>query len=596
MKNIAYAKSFERLWQSEAEAENKLYNKLFCIAFLLCNPAASIGFYLANDPFYLTLLYTHCISSSLIAVLLLLHYKKVITGQQMSFITQIMLICFYTYLLAQPHRSYAQSCLNLTLGIIFTGLILRWPVRYALASSLLSIILYPAAIYFLGEPSALKMFFAEGGVFLLLAQFLFPFVMKISVGKDKREFYYRYNLQEQNVELEKQKTIAENATKAKSDFLSMMSHEIRTPLNGIVGIVHIMMDEDQNSKNRNELLTTLKFSSDHLMAVVNDVLDFSKINADHIQLDEFAFDPGMLFENLRKTFVPRTDEKKIDLIFDIDSRLPSHIISDSVRLNQVITNLIHNAIKFTETGYVKFVVREVTRDDKTVRLHFSVEDTGIGIPVEEQPTIFESFTQVRQEDSENKGTGLGLAISKELLLLFKSDIFLESEPGKGSVFSFEIQFPYLEEEVTVKPVPLKKIMTAIAFPQAKVLVADDNKINVTLATMLLKRKNILFEVAQNGKEAYELFLQGGFNLILMDLRMPVMDGFESTALIRKIDQEIPIIALTASAFGDEKDRVHASGFTGYLTKPFIPEDFYAYIFPFLGVQTAKVSWNGVPGK
>ena len=590
MKNIAYAKSFERLWQSEAEAENKLYNKLFCITFLLCNPAASIGFYLAGDPLFSTLLYTHCISSSLIAVLLLLHHKKVITGQKMSFYTQLMMTCFYTYLLAQPHMSYAQSCLNLTLGVIFTGLILRWPVRYAMACSLLSMVSYPAAIYFYGEPAAFKMFFTEGGVFLLLAQFLFPFVMKISVGKDKREFYYRYNLQEQNIELERQKTIAENATKAKSDFLSMMSHEIRTPLNGIVGIVHIMMDEDQNNRDGNELLKTLKFSSDHLMAVVNDVLDFSKINADHIQLDEFAFDPTLLFENLRKTFVPRADEKKIDLIFDIDSRLPSHIISDSVRLNQIITNLIHNAIKFTEKGFVKFVVREIAREENMVRLQFAVEDTGIGIPVEEQPTIFESFTQVRlQEERENKGTGLGLAISRELLRLFKSDIHLKSEPGEGSVFSFQIEFPYLEEEKIEAPVFREEIVTAIAYPQAKVLVADDNKINVTLATMLLKRKNILFEVAHNGKEAYELFLQGGFNMILMDLRMPVMDGFESTALIRAIDQDIPIIALTASSFENEKERVEAGGFTGYLTKPFIPEDFYAYIFPFLGVQTAKVS-------
>lgn len=590
MKNIAYAKSFERLWQSEAEAENKLYNKLFCITFLLCNPAASIGFYLAGDPLFSTLLYTHCISSSLIALLLLLHHKKVITGQKMSFYTQLMMTCFYTYLLAQPHMSYAQSCLNLTLGVIFTGLILRWPVRYAMACSLLSMVSYPAAIYFYGEPAAFKMFFTEGGVFLLLAQFLFPFVMKISVGKDKREFYYRYNLQEQNIELERQKTIAENATKAKSDFLSMMSHEIRTPLNGIVGIVHIMMDEDQNNRDGNELLKTLKFSSDHLMAVVNDVLDFSKINADHIQLDEFAFDPTLLFENLRKTFVPRADEKKIDLIFDIDSRLPSHIISDSVRLNQIITNLIHNAIKFTEKGFVKFVVREIAREENMVRLQFAVEDTGIGIPVEEQPTIFESFTQVRlQEERENKGTGLGLAISRELLRLFKSDIHLKSEPGEGSIFSFQIEFPYLEEEKIEAPVFREEIVTAIAYPQAKVLVADDNKINVTLATMLLKRKNILFEVAHNGKEAYELFLQGGFNMILMDLRMPVMDGFESTALIRAIDQDIPIIALTASSFENEKERVEAGGFTGYLTKPFIPEDFYAYIFPFLGVQTAKVS-------
>ncbi|MCE7064208.1 response regulator [Dyadobacter sp. CY326] len=587
MKNIEYTEPFERLWESEVEAEGTFNNKLFCITFLICNPASCIGFYLSGDPFFFTLLVTHFISSSIILVLLVLNHNKLISGQRMSFYTQLLLIGFYAYLLSQPHMSYAQSCLNLTLGVIFAGLILRWPVRYALICSALSITLYPLAIY-TGATTSLKTFFEDGGIFLLMAHVLFPLVMKLSMAKDKREYYYRYNLEQKNEDLERQKTIAEKAMRAKSDFLSIMSHEIRTPLNGIVGIVHIMTEDGGKGENQQELLQTLKFSSDHLMGVVNDVLDFNKINSNHVQLDPVPFDPTLLFENLRKTFVPRADEKGLALIFDIDNKLPARITGDMIRLNQILTNLIHNAIKFTAKGHVKLVVREKGRSNEKVQLHFAVEDTGIGIATEEQQGVFEIFTQVKPKvQQENTGTGLGLAISKELLRLFGSEMNLKSEAGKGAEFSFDISLAYSEDAVVLQPAETQ-IVTAVAYPQTKVLVADDNKTNLTVATMLLKRRDILFETASNGQEAYEKFADGGFNLVLMDLRMPVLNGFEATALIRQVDKKIPIIALTASAFEDEKERAMSSGFTGYLTKPFIPEDFYNYIFPFLGVQTAKV--------
>lgn len=587
MKNTDYTESFERLWESEIEAKGRINNKLFCITFLVCNPASAIGYYLAGDPFFISLLITHCISSGVIIALLVMNHFKLLSGQKMSFYTQICLIAFYSYLMAQPHRSYDQSCLNLTLGVIFSGLVLRWPVRYAIISSLLAIVLYPLAIYLSAEIS-LKIFFEDGGVFLIIAQALFPFVMNFSVRRDRQEFFYRYNLEQKNEALENQKTIAEEAMKAKSDFLSVMSHEIRTPLNGIVGIVHIMMEDSSQKDNQSELLQTLKFSSDHLMSVVNDVLDFNKINSDHVHLDPVPFDPALFFENLRKTFVPKADEKGIDLIFDIDPVLPSRIIADAVRLNQILTNLVHNAIKFTAKGHVKLTVTEQIRSDKHVQLHFAVEDTGIGIPKNEQKSIFEIFTQVKPKvQREDTGTGLGLAISKELLRLFETEMHLKSETGKGAVFSFILNLPYSNRAVT-KETFETQIVTSVAYPQTKVLVADDNKTNLTVATMLLKRKNILFETASNGQEAYEKFADGGFNLVLMDLRMPVMDGFECTALIREIDQEVPVIALTASAFQDENERVMESGFTGFLTKPFIPEDFYNYIYPFLGIQTEKV--------
>ncbi|MEO6284605.1 MAG: response regulator [Dyadobacter sp.] len=586
MKNVPNTEPFEKLWLREAETKSRLANRLFCITFLICNPASSIPFYLAGDPFFYNLFRTHLVSGIFIIALMILNFKKIISGQQMSFYTYAILIFFYAYLLSFPHLSYVQSCLNLTLAIIFAGLVLRWPLKYALIISGLSLTLFPISIYFFSDIT-LSTFFIQGAMFLTIANLLFPFIVRVSYQKDKREFYFRYALQAHNEELEKQKTIAENVTKAKSNFLSMMSHEIRTPLNGIVGIVHLMMLEETEKKKENELLHTLKFSADHLMAVVNEVLDFNKINSNHVVLDPVPFDPGLLFENLRKTFVPKANEKGIELIFDIDPDLPSQLNADTVRLNQVITNLIHNAIKFTATGSVKFVVKVAGKDDERIWLDFEVIDTGIGIPAEEQSSIFEIFAQAKPTGQrENLGTGLGLAITKELLRLFGGEIALKSEVGKGSVFSFQLNMPYQDKIEQVMIVPEKEMVPA-TFPHLKVLVADDNKTNLLLATLLLQRRNILFDTASNGQEAFEMFQKNSYGLILMDLRMPVMDGFESTALIRQVNQQIPIVALTASAFEDERERALANGFTGYLIKPFVPEDFYNYIFSFLNSQASN---------
>lgn len=500
----------------------------------------------------------------------------------MSFYTFATLILFYAFLLSKPHLSYVQSCLTLTLAVIFAGLVLRWPLRYGVIISAMGLSLYPVSIHFLSDTS-LSEFFEQGGVFVMAAHVLFPFVVKMNHNKDKREFYFRYTLQQQNEALEKQKTIAEQATKAKTDFLSMMSHEIRTPLNGIVGMVHLMMQEEEHGEKPNDLLKTLKFSADHLMAVVNDVLDFNKINSNHVVLDPQPFNPFEFFDILKKTFDPKANEKGIALAFSIDPGLPAQLVADRLRLSQVLTNLIHNAIKFTANGSVTLEVKEVGRTPETTTLDFAVIDTGIGIPESEQAGIFEIFTQVRARTHSDSvtGTGLGLAISRELMRLFSSEIHLESEEGKGSRFSFRLSLPYSEQPL----VPHRPVPPGVTgeMPEVRVLVADDNKTNLVLATELLKRRNILHDTASNGREAYDMFTRNRYDLVLMDLRMPVMDGFESTALIRELDPKVPIIALTASAFENEKERAMASGFSGYFIKPFIPQDFYDYIFPFLGI-------------
>lgn len=500
----------------------------------------------------------------------------------MSFYTFATLVLFYAFLLSKPHLSYVQSCLTLTLAVIFAGLVLRWPLRYGVIISAMGLSLYPVSIHFLSDTS-LSEFFEQGGVFVMAAHVLFPFVVKMNHNKDKREFYFRYTLQQQNEALEKQKTIAEQATKAKTDFLSMMSHEIRTPLNGIVGMVHLMMQEEEHGEKPNDLLKTLKFSADHLMAVVNDVLDFNKINSNHVVLDPQPFNPFEFFDILKKTFDPKANEKGIALAFSIDPGLPAQLVADRLRLSQVLTNLIHNAIKFTANGSVTLEVKEVGRTPETTTLDFAVIDTGIGIPESEQAGIFEIFTQVRARTHSDSvtGTGLGLAISRELMRLFSSEIHLESEEGKGSRFSFRLSLPYSEQPL----VPRRPVPPGVTgeMPEVRVLVADDNKTNLVLATELLKRRNILHDTASNGREAYDMFTRNRYDLVLMDLRMPVMDGFESTALIRELDPKVPIIALTASAFENEKERAMTSGFSGYFIKPFIPQDFYDYIFPFLGI-------------
>lgn len=581
MKDTYDSGSFEQLWQEEAEIKTRVQNRLFCITFLVCNPLSSIAFFLSGDPFFYTLLSAHLLSGAIILGYMYLNYRKVISGQQMSFYAFSTLVLFYAFLLSKPHLSYVQSCLNLTLAVIFAGLVLRWPLRYGVIVSVIGLLLYPASIHFLSDTS-LSEFFEQGGVFVMAAHVLFPFVVKMNHNKDKREFYFRYTLQQQNDALEKQKTIAEQATKAKTDFLSMMSHEIRTPLNGIVGMVHLMMQEEHSEKP-NDLLKTLKFSADHLMAVVNDVLDFNKINSNHVVLDPQPFNPFEFFDILKKTFDPKANEKGIALAFLIDPGLPAQLVADRLRLSQVLTNLIHNAIKFTANGSVTLDVREVTRTPGATTLDFVVADTGIGIPKSEQGGIFEIFTQVRARTHSDSvsGTGLGLAISRELMRLFGTEIHLESEENKGSRFSFRLSLPYSEQPLA----PRRPVTPVVAeeIPEVRVLVADDNKTNLVLATQLLKRRNILHDTASNGREAYEMFSRNHYDLVLMDLRMPVMDGFESTALIRELDPRVPIIALTASAFENEKERAMANGFSGYFIKPFIPQDFYDYIFPFLGI-------------
>lgn len=571
----------QNLWEKEFEAKSLWGNRIFCFTFLVGYPLTSILYYLNGNPSYQSIFFVQITCSSLVAVVILLHYKGKINSQNASFYSRLLLVLFHSFVLARYQTLYYYDLsINLTLQLIFSLWVLRWKFSYALISSVTTTLFFSTALYINGSDVLIR-FLKEGGFFYFLGQSVFPMVLQMRYNKQYREFIYFHSLQKQNRELEKQNYLAMEATQAKSDFLSIMSHEIRTPLNGIVGIIHLMLQEDLRTNFQRELVETLKFSSDHLMAVVNDVLDFNKINSNHVRLAQEPFSLSFLLKNLEKTFIPRAREKKLDLIFEIGSSLPSHFMGDQVRLNQVITNLIHNAVKFTETGFVKLAVKEHKRDESRISLHFEISDSGIGIPLKDQSTIFEIFKQSSIETNRsNRGTGLGLAITKELLRLFGSEIQLISEPGKGASFSFIIDFAYPDQPaVKARPVGQK-----VALPEARILVVDDNAVNLLVASNLLKKVGLRYDHAENGCEAIEKFNEGHYDLILMDLKMPVMNGFEATRIIRAQGSPVPIIALTASAFTDEREKALSSGFSEYLVKPFLPQEFYDLIFSFIKTE------------
>lgn len=569
----------EDLWEKEFEAKSRLGHRIYCVAFLLIYPLTGYLYYLNGNPDYASIFKFQVLSSSLVSIVLFLHLKGKVSGQNATFIAHMILLSLHSLVLFLFQTKYYHSLsINLTLGLIFSIMVLRWKLKYSLIASTSTILGFTLALY-LKDPGVFFRFLKEGGMFYFAGQALFPFIMQMIYTKEHRKFIYFHSLQRQNEKLEVQNRLAEEATQAKSDFLSMMSHEIRTPLNGIVGIVHILLQEEMKNPFQKGMVETLKFSADHLMAVVNDILDFNKINSNHVRLGQDPFDLKLLLKNLEQTFLPRSQEKGLELVFEIDSALPPQLKGDQVRLSQIITNLIHNAVKFTEKGFVKLQVKVKEKNNNNVQLYFEVSDSGMGVSAEDQTTIFEIFTQsISEANNNNRGTGLGLAITKELIRLFGSEIKLESEIGKGSRFFFTIEFDYSNEPfTTVKMVVPEKNPK----PEAHVLVVDDNTINLLLATTLLKKVDLQFETASNGQEAVDKFSAGNFDLILMDLKMPVMNGFDATKLIREQGATVPIIALTASAFTDEREKALENGFSAYLVKPFLPKDFYDLIFSFL---------------
>ncbi len=371
--------------------------------------------------------------------------------------------------------------------------------------------------------------------------------------------------------LKKAKEEAEAASKAKTDFLSTISHEIRTPLNAVVGIAHFLIN-DKPRKDQQENLESLKFSAENLTTIINDILDYNKLESGSIEFELSEINLRDLSKKIISTHMPTAKAKGLDLILDYDNEIHDVVLADSTRIYQVVNNLIHNALKFTSKGFVKLKIEMIHQNAKSQRLLCLVSDTGIGITREKQAMIFERFTQAGSSTTrEYGGTGLGLAIIKRILNLVGSDIKVVSEEGKGAVFSFELSFTKIKEPTRSEALEEEEI-EKIDLKGRKILLVEDNQMNIMVASKFLKRWNLDVDVAMNGQEGVEMVVKEHYDLILMDLQMPILDGYQATKLIREFNMEIPIIALTASALLRVQKDVQAVGMNDYITKPFDPKE------------------------
>ncbi len=373
----------------------------------------------------------------------------------------------------------------------------------------------------------------------------------------------------QKLELSEAKQKADSAVVAKSRFLSNTSHEMRTPLNGIIGTVNLLLEESFLPEQRQNL-EVLKYSSEHMLNVINDVLDFSKIEAGKMELHNEEFNVKSILDKIHIVFKNQFESKGVKLEHDIDNNLDQFFRSDETKLRQVLTNLIGNSYKFTVKGYVKLTAKLIKSDNYSAEIFFSIQDTGIGMSKEHQQVIFDAFNQAETSTTRKYGgTGLGLTICKKIVHKLGGSLQVESEPGVGSRFFFTVRMPVCNNTTTLAKHGDNSKLTTLK--GSRVLVAEDNNINMMITRKFLQKWDVIIDEAVNGKEAVDLFMKNEYDILLIDLDMPVMDGYVALSEIRKLNKTIPAIAFTAAVLPEMKEFLSGKGFNDYLQKPFHPE-------------------------
>ena len=371
--------------------------------------------------------------------------------------------------------------------------------------------------------------------------------------------------------------LAQQGLRAKSEFLSTMSHEIRTPLNAVIGMTHLLLRNNPRPEQEKDL-GVLLFSANNLLSIVNNILDYNKIEEGKINFEQIPMDLPAIAGNIAAGLRNAAEEKGIALLVETDRRLDRMVVGDPTRTGQVINNLVHNAIKFTKEGTVRLSMTVDNDQSDTLIVTIKVEDTGIGIPAEKQRMIFDRFTQADSSTSRSYGgTGLGLAISRKILQLQGVILQLQSEPGLGSAFYFTQAFPIAADAIQESGTTTDKAVTEPLLLDISILLVEDNPLNVLVAQTMLENNGATVEVAVNGVEALEKLDAHRHQLVLMDLHMPVMDGYEATLLLRKRGETLPIIALTASMPKEVEHDAFAAGLDDIVVKPFSPQELYRVI-------------------
>ena len=377
-------------------------------------------------------------------------------------------------------------------------------------------------------------------------------------------------------ELKIYKDNVENAAQAKARFLSSMSHELRTPLNGIIGTSNLVLMEPNLPENIKKHINILRYSSEHMLGIINDILDFSKIDAGKLELKKQLFNLKDCIENTVKSFEVQFESNDSAFVFLSPPELSDiNIISDEITLSQIFNNLLSNALKFTMGGKVTFSVKIEKADEKTSTILFEVKDTGIGIPKEKQEEIFQGFAQVHADELSRKfgGTGLGLTISERLVNKFGGKLEVESALGEGARFYFSIPFTNAKaKEIKVKDENNMVVECIKDTKGLRILIVEDNEINASILTSFLKKWGIRIKEAGNGIQALELIKYHKFDLILMDLEMPEMNGYEAIKQIRETDKITPVLAFTATLLENMDSLISETGFNDYVLKPYRPAE------------------------
>ncbi len=415
--------------------------------------------------------------------------------------------------------------------------------------------------------------FSKNGKDIYLLRRLVP----LFNDQDEIEMFIGYSLditnsEEYRLELIEARDIAQKATSAKSEFLSKISHEIRTPLNAIIGLTNILMNEDHN-RSQGHYLQSMKYSADSLLGIINEVLDFSKIEAGKITFESIPFNFRHLVNGIQQTFEFRANEIGLDFKVYLDEAIPRIVEGDRVKLNQILLNLVGNAMKFTTAGYIHVHSKLLQKSEGQLRVGFSVEDSGIGIAAHKIDKVFESFSQEGDDTTRRfGGTGLGLTITKKFIEGQGGKIWVESEPGKGSKFQFELDFNYDPNHKENAPIDKAWSRDLSMVEGKRILVAEDNLMNQLVLQKMLEKWSPKLEMVNNGQLALEKLEKAEYDLVFLDVQMPIKDGISTIKDWRNYEahhlkNRLPVVALTADAFSESKQKVIEAGMDDFLSKP-----------------------------